>query len=216
MHTHGTGRPQREVNPIASEHLAVLVRHYGYIGLSGLLMLGIVGLPIPDETLLTAVGFLVGQGQLALFPSVVAGVVGSCAGITVSFGLGRLLGRPALLGIGRWVHLTPQRLDQAQKYFERFGGIFVVIGFFIPGVRHLTAIAAGLSAMSWGRFASIAYAGACVWVCVFVLLGRTFGRHASLALPYGIWPALAGLAVALAVLALIWFARARLWTKRHR
>ena len=70
------------------------ITQYGYAGIFLLLMLGIVGLPVPDETLLTFVGYLSFQGKLALLPSVTAAFLGSSTGISVSYGVGRVAGSP--------------------------------------------------------------------------------------------------------------------------
>jgi membrane protein DedA with SNARE-associated domain len=72
------------------------IAHYGYLALFGLLMLGIVGLPMPDETLLTFAGYLVFRQQFALLPTLAAAFCGSICGMSLSYGLGRTLGRAAV------------------------------------------------------------------------------------------------------------------------
>ena len=68
------------------------ISEYGYFGLFSLLVLGIVGLPVPDETLLTFAGYLIFRGQLRLVPTMLAAFLGSACGITLSYTLGRLTG----------------------------------------------------------------------------------------------------------------------------
>lgn len=160
---------------LSSLHLLAWIHQYGYIGLAGLLVLGIVGLPLPDETLLTAVGYLIYRGDLQYVPSLVAGVVGGSIGITISYVVGYRVGRPLILWAGRYLHLTEKRFARVERYFERYGALTLLLGFFVPGVRHVTAIVAGVGAMPYSRFALAAYTGVCIWVTLFITLGRFAG-----------------------------------------
>ncbi len=160
---------------ISGTELLGLIHHYGYIGLTAILILGIVGLPLPDETILTAVGYFVYRGNLSYFPALFFGIFGAVLGITLSYSLGVFIGRPLLLRYGRYVHVTEYSLQRVERYFGKYGAITLFGGFFIPGVRHLTAIVAGLSGMTYIRFAFPAYVGVCVWVTVFITLGRFAG-----------------------------------------
>lgn len=160
---------------LTSAHLLMWIHQYGYAGLSALLILGIVGLPLPDETILTAVGYLVFRGHLSYFPSLLAGVLGGAIGITLSYLIGSLFGRPLLLRVGRHLHVKEARLQRIERYFEKYGGVTLIAGFFIPGVRHITAIVAGVGGMPYPRFAVSAYTGVCIWVTLFITLGRFAG-----------------------------------------
>jgi len=152
------------------------IQHFGYGAIFGLLLLGIVGLPVPDEWLLLFAGYLVEHQDLQLVPTWLAAFAGASAGISVSYLLGR---GPARLLIGRWgfiLHLDQERLDRVRDWFDRRGRWLLTFGFFLPGVRHLTAIVAGSSAMRWSEFALFAYAGAFFWTLVFVLCGYGLGE----------------------------------------
>jgi len=160
---------------LTSAHLLMWIHQYGYAGLSALLILGIVGLPLPDETILTAVGYLVFRGHLSYFPSLLAGVLGGAIGITLSYLIGSLFGRPLLLRVGHHLHVKEASLQRIERYFEKYGGVTLIVGFFIPGVRHITAIVAGVGGMPYPRFAVSAYTGVCIWVTLFITLGRFAG-----------------------------------------
>jgi membrane protein DedA with SNARE-associated domain len=84
---------------------------YGYFGLFSLLMLGVVGVPIPEETLLTFSGVLVYRGHLELLPTLLAAFLGSCCGITVSYGLGRFFGLVLTTRFGRMLHVNPEKVE---------------------------------------------------------------------------------------------------------
>ncbi|MFP3126336.1 hypothetical protein OH784_27380 [Ectobacillus funiculus] len=63
--------------------------HYGYMGIFGVLVLGIIGLPIPDEVLMTFVGYLIWKGQLHYLPTVLTSILGSFLGMSISYLIGR-------------------------------------------------------------------------------------------------------------------------------
>lgn len=153
------------------------VSNYGYAGLFGLLILGIVGLPVPDETLLVFSGYLIFKGRLHPLGAFLAAFSGSACGISVSYLIGRTLGYHAVLRYGKYVHITPERLDRAHAWFERVGDWLLFIGYFIPGVRHVTALVAGTSELEYQKFARFAYCGAAVWVAVFLSVGYFVGEN---------------------------------------
>jgi len=155
------------------------VASYGYLAILGLLVLGIVGLPVPDETLLTFAGYLASRGELRLPFTLLCGFLGASAGITLSYLIGRSAGSFLVRRFGRRLHLTPERMQRVHGWFEHLGRWTLTLGFFIPGVRHLTALAAGSSRMRYPEFALFAYAGAAVWSACFVLAGYFFGHEWS-------------------------------------
>src|SRR5215510_4966347 len=108
------------------------VSRYGAAALFGLLALGIVGLPVPNETLLTVAGALVRKGELHLIPTLIAACAGNIVGVTLSYMLGRFAGMTS------WVHEHLQKsMFNLERWFERIGKWTLAFGYFIPGVRHL-------------------------------------------------------------------------------
>lgn len=158
------------------------VTHYGYVGIFSLLMLGVVGIPVPDEILLIFAGYLVMKGDLAFWPTLAAAGVGAAVGLTISYTLGRTLGLYLVDRVGPVVHVTPERLDKARRWFERTGRWGLMVGCFVPGFRHLMAYLAGTTRLTLRTFALFAYSGAVFWVLTFVTVGRYLGeewKHAS-------------------------------------
>jgi membrane protein DedA with SNARE-associated domain len=151
------------------------IADYGYVGIFGLLMLGIVGLPIPDETLLLFTGYLISKHELELLPAIASGFLGSICGISVSYALGRTLGLYLVTRLGRYLHLDPKKLDHARAWFERKGKYGLVIGYFIPGIRHLAAYVAGSSQLPLPVFATFAYLGGLLWSSSFITIGYVLG-----------------------------------------
>lgn len=155
------------------------VTNYGYYGLFLSLVLGIVGLPIPDEILMTYCGYLVSQSVMNYCITLFTALAGSITGITISYFLGRRFGVPVLERFGRRIGITETRLQKVNGWYSRFGKMVLVIGYFIPGIRHVTAFAAGLSRMKYPPFALFAYIGGLIWTLTFITLGKALGVHWS-------------------------------------
>jgi membrane protein DedA with SNARE-associated domain len=150
--------------------------HHAYGGVFCLLMFGIAGLPVPDELLMTYVGFLVHRGDLRIAPALASAFLGTICGITLSYVLGRTLGLRVLRRYGRYVHVTPELLARTHNWFERVGKWSLTFGYFVPGVRHLTAYVAGAAELEPHEFGMFAYTGGAFWVLTFVTLGYTLGE----------------------------------------
>jgi membrane protein DedA with SNARE-associated domain len=163
--------------PNAVHAVIVWIMHYGYWALFGLLMLGIVGLPVPDETLLTFAGYLVFRHKFALLPTLAAAFFGSLCGMSLSYGLGRTLGRMAVERLGQWLHLAPARLDTVQAWYHHHGRYTLLVGYFLPGVRHLTAYVAGWSKLPLPTFMLFAAIGGLCWSSAFIVLGYGLGNE---------------------------------------
>jgi membrane protein DedA with SNARE-associated domain len=159
------------------EQLTFWISQYGYIAIFILLMLGIIGLPVPDETLLTLVGYLVLKGDLLFAPAFLTCFAGTLCGITVSFILGRTGGIFVLKKYGYLFHLTGDRLILVGQWFNRIGKWSLMIGYFLPGFRHVIAIVAGASGLRLPAFMIFAYSGALIWSAVFIMAGYIIGRQ---------------------------------------
>jgi len=152
------------------------VAHYGGFALFTLLIFGIIGLPVPDETLLVFCGYLIFKGKLQPFGTWLGAALGSICGITGSYFIGRTLGLGFIHSrFGKWLHISDERIHQVHDRFNRLGHWALVVGYYIPGVRHFTAIVAGTSRLEFPAFALFAYSGACLWVSTFMFLGYWFG-----------------------------------------
>ena len=175
------------------------ITQYGYLAIFVLLIFGIVGLPVPDETLLTFTGYLIYRGELSMPLAFAAAAAGSASGMTISYTLGRSFGLALLHRFGKHVHLTPERLARAHAWFERIGHWALTVGYFIPGVRHLTAYAAGMTEVAPHQFALFAYTGTVLWVTAFLSLGYFLGERWKV-VELHVERYLVGLSIALAVL----------------
>ena len=153
------------------------ISQHGYPAIFVLLVFGIVGLPVPDETLLTFTGYLIFKGHLKLAPAFCSALLGSICGITFSYALGRTFGLALIHRYGKYVGFTEQRIRKVHEWFERVGRWGLTFGYFIPGVRHFTAYAAGMSYLEVHEFAAFAYSGAFIWAATFITLGYFLGER---------------------------------------
>lgn len=159
-----------------AHHVQSLIEHYGYFGIILILVGGIVGLPLPDEILLTYVGYSVYRENLAHIPALISAAVGAAGGITLSYYIGHRFGLPLLQKYGAKIHITAQKIEFTKKLFEQIGPVLLLIGYFIPGVRHLTAYIAAINNYPYKKFAVYAYAGAIIWTFTFITLGKVLGN----------------------------------------
>jgi membrane protein DedA with SNARE-associated domain len=166
------------------------VMQYGCLAVFCLLMLGIVGLPVPDELLLTFVGYLIFQEILNPIPAAVAALSGSICGITLSYVLGRTCGLPLIEKYGRFINLKMKHLEKVRRWFNRIGKWTLTVGYFFPGVRHFTGFVAGTSKLQLPVFAGYAYLGALFWAATFISLGYILGEE---------WPLISDIWLAVSV-----------------
>lgn len=159
------------------EYLHVLVMKYGYVGIFFSLALGVVGLPIPDEILLTYAGYAVSHGELQMPFALLSSFLGAALGITFSYFVGFKWGLPLLVKVGPYLRITPRKLESTQKLFDKYGAYLLLIGYFLPGVRHITAYLAGMASMDFRKFAGYAYTGAFLWSVTFLMLGRALEKE---------------------------------------
>jgi membrane protein DedA with SNARE-associated domain len=158
------------------QHLDYLIAHFGYFGIIIVLIGGIVGLPVPDEVLLTYVGYKVFQGTLSYIPSLLSAFLGAIGGISLSYFIGYKFGLPLIKKFGPKIHITENKINRTQKLFLKVGPVIILVGYFIPGVRHLTAYVAAINNIPFRKFIAYAYTGAFLWSFTFVTLGRKLGE----------------------------------------
>jgi membrane protein DedA with SNARE-associated domain len=118
-------------------------------------------------------GHRLSSGGWAYVAIAVAGVLGCFLGTLVGWAIGAFGGRPFLERNGRWLHVTPAKLDRAERWFDRFGSLTVAVGLSVPVARSFVAIPAGIARLELRRFAPLALVG-CIPFC-FGLGGAGYG-----------------------------------------
>jgi membrane protein DedA with SNARE-associated domain len=151
------------------------IAQHGSVALFGLLTFGIVGLPVPDETLLIIAGVLIRQARLGVVATYVAALAGASFGITISYLIGRAAGVAVIRRYGPRLRIVHEDVDAVRALFHRSGKWTLMFGYFIPGVRHFTALVAGGAELEYPLFGLFAYAGALLWTTSFITLGIYVG-----------------------------------------
>ncbi|WP_010677685.1 VTT domain-containing protein [Bacillus timonensis] len=148
---------------------------HGYFVLFFALLLELLALPIPGEVVMGYTGYLVYQGQLNWFLSILVAGSGSSIGMTISYWIGFKLGSPFFEKHGHRFHLGPERLKKVSQWFSAYGNKVIMIAYYIPGVRHITGYFSGITQIPFRSYVLFAYGGAFIWVSVFITLGKVLG-----------------------------------------
>jgi membrane protein DedA with SNARE-associated domain len=154
-----------------------LLEQYGYLGVAGLVFLEDFGVPVPGEIMLIAAAVFAGAGQMNIAGVFVVAVLAAVLGDNIGFVVGHFGGRPLAERYGRYIFLTPQRLDRAEGFFSRHGGKVVVVARFIDGLRQVNGLLAGIAGMHWPKFLAYNALGAALWVGTWCALGYLAGEH---------------------------------------
>jgi membrane protein DedA with SNARE-associated domain len=182
----------------------ILDRH-GYLAVAGLVLLEDFGVPVPGETILVVAAVYAGAGRLNVVVVWLVGSIAATIGDNIGFAIGSLGGRSLIERYGRYLLITPARLEKATGFFERHGAKIVVGARFIEGFRQANGIVAGVSGMHWARFLLFNAIGATLWAAVWVSIGYLSGSHInaiySVATRYETYLAIAVVAFALLYLA---------------
>lgn len=133
------------------------------------------GVIVPGETLVIIGGFYARVGHLWLPGVATVAVVGAVLGDNLGYWIGRRYGRGFVERHGRKLFITPERLESAESYYRRHGGKTVFLGRFIPVVRSVGFIVAGVAHMDWRRFIVYDVAGAVLWGVGHSVLGYALG-----------------------------------------
>ena len=157
--------------------LAPVLNQWGYLAVGALVMLEDFGIPVPGETVLIAAAVYAGAGQLNIFVVIAVAIVAAVVGDSIGYVIGRFGGRRLVLRYGKYVFITPERLDKAEGFFRRHGGKIVTIARFVEGLRQANGIIAGITEMRWIRFFAFNLLGAVLWVCTWAGLGYLAGSH---------------------------------------
>jgi membrane protein DedA with SNARE-associated domain len=157
------------------DHVTNLIGDHGIPAVFLLMVLESACLPIPSEVIMLFAGYLVSLHRMSLTEAVLAGTAGNIVGSWIAWGVGMSGGRALLERHGRYVHITPARLDMADRWFERRGERIVLIARCLPIIRTFISLPAGIARMPFWRFTLYTAVGSLPWVLALTLLGVQVG-----------------------------------------
>ena len=173
--------------PSFIQAIAPTIDKYGYVAVGGLLLLEDFGVPAPGETVLIAAAFFAGFGHLNIFLVAIVGFMGAVIGDNIGFAIGNYGGHPLVERFGKYIFLTPARVNKAEQFFNRHGGKVVAAARFVEGLRQANGIIAGLSEMQWPKFLFFNALGAAIWVSFWTTIGYFGGSHINTFLKYQLY-----------------------------
>lgn len=178
-----------------TERLIELVDSWGYLGIAIAMFLENVFPPIPSEVIMGLTGMAVADGKLTFGGAVVAGTIGAALGNWVWYWIGRKVGyerfRPLVDRYGRWLTLDWPEVEKIVGYFKRHDGAIIFWARFLPQVRTLISIPAGMLQMSQWRFLFWTVLGTGIWNTILIGTGYVLRNNFSQFDDYYGWVAIA-------------------------
>lgn len=158
-----------------------VMEQFGYFGIALLILLENVFPPIPSEVILTFGGFMTTKSDLTVLGVVVASTIGSVGGAVILYWIGRILNVERIERIiekwGKYLRLTKEDVRKADAWFDKYGPWTVFFCRFIPLIRSLISVPAGMSGMNQWLFLVLTTIGTLIWNLVLVLIGAKVGDN---------------------------------------
>lgn len=190
-----------------------LTQGMGYFGVGILMTIESSFIPLPSEIVIPPAAYLASQGKMNLLLIIIFGVLGSILGAVINYLISMSLGRFLVYKIAghklaRFVFVTPEKIERAEKYFLTNANSATFFGRLIPVVRQFISIPAGFSRMHFGNFILYTALGSTIWVSILAGLGYFLGANQELLRKY-----YKEISVALFVFGIIWIIW-KFWPKK--
>ena len=153
------------------------VHDVGYPGLLALIILESTLVPVPSELVMPFAGFLASRGEFSLPVVLAVNTLGAAIGSTISYLIGLYAGRPFLERYGKWFLLRQDDIEKTHAFFERRGRVTVFLARFLPVIRHVISVPAGIARMRYDAFLLLTCLGATIWGGALILLGYYLGAR---------------------------------------
>lgn len=153
--------------------LLVWVESLGYFGI----IIGLAIEVIPSEIVLAFGGYLVSQGQISFLGAVLCGTLGALLQQWILYGIGYFAGRPFFEKYGKYIKIKPKHLDKADQWFKQYGAGIVFTARFVPVMRQVISVPAGITKMNFGFFSLLTLIASIPWSLLFVFIGNKLGDN---------------------------------------
>jgi len=161
------------------DHLATFVQDFvlrvGYPGLFLLITLESTLVPIPSELVMPFAGILAARGEFSLPVILVINSAAALLGSGISYWIGAAGGKPLLLRYGKFALVRAKDIELTERFFARHGKATILIGRFLPVVRHIISVPAGIARMPLAPFFTQTFIGSTIWGAILIVLGYHFG-----------------------------------------
>lgn len=154
-----------------------VVEAFGYPGIFALILLESTLVPIPSELVMPFAGYMASQGKFSLPVIMVINSVAALCGSGLCYWLGVVGGKPALVKYGKYFLVRQHEIDRTEAFFAKHGKKTIFIGRFLPVIRHVISVPAGISRMPLPQFFLQTFLGSTIWGGTLILLGYFVGAN---------------------------------------
>jgi membrane protein DedA with SNARE-associated domain len=159
------------ITELLATHITAFIDQTGYISVYLLMVGESMFLPIPSEAVMPFAGFLIESSRFTFPLVILVSTLGSITGSLISYYIGAYLGEPFVKRFGKYFLINQDDLDTTKRFFGRFGEITILISRFIPVIRHLISLPAGIGRMNLFKFAIYTIIGASLWNAFLAWVG---------------------------------------------
>ncbi len=149
----------------------------GYFGIFVLMLLESALIPIPSEIIMPFSGFLIWEEKLSWWPVVLWGTIGNLAGSLVAYYIGRYGGRALVLRYGKYILISSDDVERAEKWFNKYGSASIFFSRLLPVVRTFISLPAGIAKMPIFKFSIYTFFGSLVWSIILAYAGLIAGEN---------------------------------------
>ncbi len=159
------------ITEFLSQYVTLLMEKTGYITVFITMMMESMVLPVPSEAVMPFAGFLIADGKFTFILVVIISTLGSLTGSLISYAIGYYGEKALIHKYGRFLLLDADELEATDRFFNKYGDITIFICRFIPVIRHLISIPAGIAEMNIWKFALFTVIGAGLWNSFLAYVG---------------------------------------------
>jgi membrane protein DedA with SNARE-associated domain len=159
------------ITEILANFFSNIIYEIGYVGVMVLMAMESMIFPVPSEAVMPFTGFLVYEEKFSWIGVFISSTLGSIIGSSISYLMGLYGGRAFILKYGKYFLLEKEHLEITEKFFSKYGEITILISRFIPVVRHLISIPAGMARMNFMKFIIFTTIGASAWNMFLAYVG---------------------------------------------
>ncbi len=172
------------ITEFLADYITAFIDKTGYVTVFiGMTMESMV-FPIPSEAIMPFAGFLIAEGRFTFFGVIFFSTLGSIAGSLLSYAMGRYGGHPFVDRYGRYLLLDRHELEATERFFGKYGEWTIFISRFIPVIRHLISIPAGVARMNLWRFSVLTIIGAGLWNAFLTYVGFRLKQNWQVVMQY--------------------------------
>jgi membrane protein DedA with SNARE-associated domain len=183
--------------------LLQIITSFGYFGIFVLMVAESTFLPVPSEGVLPFAGYLVAQGQMNFILVILIATFGTIIGSLISYYIGKYLGKELIVRYGKYFLLNEKDLELAENYFNKHGEKTIFVCRFIPVIRHVISIPAGIAQMKRRKFITYTLVGGLAWNTILVIIGNQLQQHWTQILNYT--SIIDPIIILIIIIGIIWF-----------